>query len=54
MILRGKYNGAKMCTEALDSNLFEWEESVLFSVEDVPVRSVGADRSEHVGMSSDN
>ena len=54
MILRGKYNGAKMSTEALDLVLLSGRRAFAFSVEGVPVRSAGANASEHAGMSSDN
>ena len=53
MILRGKYNGAKMSTEALDL-IYQVVGERSICVEGIPVRSAGANRSEHAGMSSDN
>ena len=54
MILRRKYNGAKIDTEVVDyiSNYVVVEERS-YCVEGIPVRSAGAMRSEHAGMSSD-
>lgn len=53
MILRGKYNGAKVSTEALGL-IYQAVGERSICVEGIPTRSAGANRSEHAGMSSDN
>ena len=54
MILRRKYNGAKIDTEVVDSMLVHRVvEERSICAEGISARSAGAYRSEHAGMSSD-
>ena len=52
MILRGKYNGAKMYTEALDSSLLSGRRAFHSALKRTG-KERGAYGSEHAGMSND-